>query len=138
MWKSQQQQLIKEFCVLAGIPESFDLILKTGTLSCQDIPVSVLPGANNASLAIYVQLGQPDPSQITTIYRRLLELNCLITHTQGEHFAVDPDSGTAVYGFELSNTNAEQLWLSIQRATEKAIEWRTTFFLTEESSELES
>ena len=51
---------------------------------------------------------------------------------------MDPDSGTAVYGFELSNTNAEQLWLSIQRATDKAIEWRTTFFLTEESSELES
>jgi hypothetical protein len=138
MWKSQQQQLIKEFCVLAGLPESLDLILKTGTLSCQDIPVSVLPGSNDASLAIYVQLGQPDPSQITTIYRRLLELNCLIKHTQGEHFAVDPDSGTAVYGFELSNTTAEQLWLSIQRATGKAIEWQSTFFLIEEFGEIKS
>lgn len=138
MWKSAQRRLIKEFCILAGIAESLDLILKTGTLSCQDIPVSLLPGSTDASLAIYVQLGQPDPSQITTIYRRLLELNLLITHTQGEHFAVDPDSGAAVYGFELANPTAEQLWWNIQRATNKAIEWRSTFFLLEDMSELQS
>jgi hypothetical protein len=138
MWKPRQRNLINDLCIIAGIPDSLDLILQTGTLSIQTIPVTILPGNTENSLAIYVQLGQPDHSQITTIYRRLLELNLLITHNHGEHLAIDPESGTAVYGYELLNSNAEQLWLSIQRATSKAIEWRSTFFLTEDVSELES
>ena len=138
MWKSRHKTVIHELCVLAGIPDSLDLILKTSTLSCQDIPVTLLPGASENSIAVYVQLGHPESSQITAIYRRLLELNLLITHTQGEHFAVDPESGVVVYGFELTNPSAEQLWISIQRATGKAVEWRSTFFLLEEMNELAS
>lgn len=138
MWKSQQRQLINQFCIRAGIPESLSLILETGTLSCQDIPVTMLPGASDTSLLIYIQLGQPEPAQITAIYRRLLELNLLIPHTQGEHFAVDPDSGAVIFGFELVKPSADQLWISIQRATSKAVEWRSTFFLLDEFSELAS
>jgi len=40
MWKAQQQQLINQLCIRAGICESLDIILETGTLSCQDIPVT--------------------------------------------------------------------------------------------------
>jgi hypothetical protein len=138
MWKQRQRSLINDFCIIAGIPDSLDLILQTGTLSCQGIPVTILPGMTDNSLAIYVQLGQPEPSQITTIYRRLLELNLLITHKHGEHLAIDPESGAAVYGFEIAFSTAEQLWISLQRATTQAIEWRSTFFLLEEMSELQS
>ena len=138
MWKPRQRSLINDLCIIAGIPESLDLILETGTLSYQDIPVTILPGITDNSLAIYVQLGQPEPSQITTIYRRLLELNLLITHKHGEHLAIDPESGAAVYGYELAFSTAEQLWISLQRATAQAIEWRSTFFLLEELSELQS
>jgi hypothetical protein len=138
MWKAQQRQLINQLCMRAGICESLDLILETGTLSCQDIPVTLLPGTNDRSLAIYIQLGHPDPSQITTIYRRLLELNLLITHTQGERFAVDPDSSAVVYGFELANASAEQLWISLQRATTLATEWRSTFFLQDDLMDIAS
>ena len=138
MWKPRQRTLIKEFCIIAGIPDSLDLILKTGTLSCQDIPVTILPGTTDNSLAVYVQLGQPEPSQITSIYRRLLEVNLLITHNHGEHLAIDPESGAAVYSYELAFSNAEQFWISLQRATTQAIEWRSTFFLLEEMSELQS
>jgi len=138
MWKPRQRSLIKDFCIIAGIPDSLDLILQTGTLSCQGIPVTILPGMTDNSLAIYVQLGQPERSQITSIYRRLLELNLLITHKHGEHLAIDPESGAAVYGFEIAFSTAEQLWISLQRATTQAIEWRSTFFLLEEMSELQS
>ena len=138
MWKPRQRTLINDFCIIAGIPDSLNLILETGTLSCQDIPVTILPGTTDNSLAIYVQLGQPEPSQITTIYRRLLELNLLITHKHGEHLAIDPESGAAVYGYELAFSTSEQLWISLQRATAQAIEWRSTFFLLEELSELQS
>jgi len=136
MWKPRQRSLINDLCIIAGIPESLDLILETGTLSYQDIPVTILPGITDNSLAIYVQLGQPEPSQITTIYRRLLELNLLITHKHGEHLAIDPESGAAVYGFEITFSSAEQLLISLKRATSQAIEWRSTFFLLEEMSEL--
>ena len=138
MWKQRQRSLINDFCIIAGIPDSLDLILQTGTLSCQGIPVTILPGMTDNSLAIYVQLGQPERSQITSIYRRLLELNLLITHKHGEHLAIDPESGAAVYGFEIAFSTAEQLWISVQRATTQAIEWRSTFFLLEEMSELQS
>jgi hypothetical protein len=138
MWKPRQRSLINDFCIIAGIPDSLDLILQTGTLSCQGIPVTILPGMTDNSLAIYVQLGQPERSQITSIYRRLLELNLLITHKHGEHLAIDPESGAAVYGFEIAFSTAEQLWISLQRATAQAIEWRSTFFLLEEMSELQS
>ncbi len=138
MWKPRQRTLINDFCIIAGIPDSLDRIIETGTLSCQDIPVTILPGTTDNSLAIYVQLGQPDPSQITTIYRRLLELNLLITHNHGEHLAIDPESGAAVYGFEIAFSTAEQLWISLQRASTQAIEWRSSFFLLEELSELPS
>ena len=138
MWKPRQRALINDFCIITGIPDSLELILNTGTLTCQGIPVTLLSGITENSLAIYVQLGQPDPSQITTIYRRLLELNLLITHKHGEHLAIDPESGAAVYGFELAFSTAEQLWISLQRATAQAIEWRSTFFLLEELSELQS
>jgi hypothetical protein len=138
MWKPRQRSLINDFCIVAGIPDSLNLILETGTLSCQGIPVTILPGTTDNSLSIYVQLGQPEPSQITTIYRRLLELNCLITHNHGEHLAIDPESGAAVYGFDIAFPTGEQLWISLRRATTQAIEWRSTFFLLEEMSELES
>ena len=138
MWQPRQRNLINDLCIIAGIPDSLHLILETGTLSYQDIPVTILPGTADNSLAIYVQLGQPEPSQITTIYRRLLELNLLITHKHGEHLAIDPESGAAVYGYELAFSTAEQLWISLQRATAQAIEWRSTFFLLEELSELQS
>ena len=138
MWQPRQRNLINDLCIIAGIPDSLDLILKTGTLSCQNIPVTIFPGTTDNSLAIYVQLGQPEPSQITTIYRRLLELNLLITHKHGEHLAIDPESGAAVYGFELAFSTAEQFWISLQRATAQAIEWRSTFFLLEELCELQS
>jgi len=138
MWKQRQRSLINDLCIIAGIPDSVDLILETGTFSCQDIPVTILPGTTEKSLAIYVQLGQPEPTQIVSIYRRLLELNLLITHKHGEHLAIDPESGAAVYGYELAFSNAEQLWISLQRAIAQAIEWRTTFFLLEELSALQS
>jgi hypothetical protein len=138
MWKQRQRSLINDLCIIAGIPDSVDLILETGTFSCQDIPVTILPGTTENSLAIYVQLGQPEPTQIVSIYRRLLELNLLITHKHGEHPAIDPESGAAVYGYELAFSNAEQLWISLQRATAQAIKWRSTFFLLEELSELQS
>jgi len=138
MWKQRQRSLINDLCIIAGIPDSVDLLLETGTFSCQDIPVTILPGSTDNSLAIYVQLGQPEPTQIVSIYRRLLELNLLITHKHGEHLAIDPESGAAVYGYELAFSNAEQLWISLQRATAKAIKWRSTFFLLEELSELQS
>jgi hypothetical protein len=138
MWKQRQRSLINDFCIIAGIPDSLDLILQTGTLSCHDIPVTILPGMTDNSLAIYVQLGQPEPTQITSIYRRLLELNLLITHNHGEHLAIDPESGAAVYGFEMAFSTAEQLWIRLQRATTQAIEWRSTFFLLEEASEFQS
>ncbi|MCF8163264.1 MAG: CesT family type III secretion system chaperone [Burkholderiaceae bacterium] len=138
MWKQRQRSLINDLCIIAGIPDSVDLLLETGTFSCQDIPVTILPGSTDNSLAIYVQLGQPEPTQIVSIYRRLLELNLLITHKHGEHLAIDPESGAAVYGYELAFSNAEQLWISLQRATAQAIKWRSTFFLLEELSELQS
>ena len=138
MWKQRQRSLINDLCIIAGIPDSVDLLLETGTFSCQDIPVTILPGSTDNSLAIYVQLGQPEPTQIVSIYRRLLELNLLITHKHGEHLAIDPESGAAVYGYELAFSNAEQLWISLQRATTQAIKWRSTFFLLEELSELQS
>ena len=71
MWKPRQRNLINDLCIIAGIPDSFDLILETGTFSCQDIPVTILPGTTDNSLAIYVQLGQPEPTQIVSIYRSL-------------------------------------------------------------------
>jgi len=138
MWKQRQRSLINDLCIIAGIPDSVDLLLETGTFSCQDIPVTILPGSTDNSLAIYVQLGQPEPTQIVSIYRRLLELNLLITHKHGEHLAIDPESGAAVYGYELAFSNAEQLWISLQHATAQAIKWRSTFFLLEELSELQS
>ena len=138
MWKQRQRSLINDLCIIAGIPDSVDLLLETGTFSCQDIPVTILPGSTDNSLAIYVQLDQPEPTQIVSIYRRLLELNLLITHKHGEHLAIDPESGAAVYGYELAFSNAEQLWISLQRATAQAIKWRSTFFLLEELSELQS
>ena len=138
MWKQRQRSLINDLCIIAGIPDSVDLLLETGTFSCQDIPVTILPGSTDNSLAIYVQLGQPEPTQIVSIYRRLLELNLLITHKHGEHLAIDPEIGAAVYGYELAFSNAEQLWISLQRATAQAIKWRSTFFLLEELSELQS
>ena len=138
MWKQRQRSLINDLCIIAGIPDSVDLLLETGTFSCQDIPVTILPGSTDNSLAIYLQLGQPEPTQIVSIYRRLLELNLLITHKHGEHLAIDPESGAAVYGYELAFSNAEQLWISLQRATAQAIKWRSTFFLLEELSELQS
>jgi hypothetical protein len=138
MWKQRQRSLINDLCIITGIPDSVDLLLETGTFSCQDIPVTILPGSTDNTLAIYVQLGQPEPTQIVSIYRRLLELNLLITHKHGEHLAIDPESGAAVYGYELAFSNAEQLWISLQRATAQAIKWRSTFFLLEELSELQS
>ncbi len=138
MWKPRQRTLINDLCIIAGIHDSVDLILQTGTLSIQTIPITILPGNTENSLAIYVQLGQPDPLQFTTIYRRLLELNLLITHNHGEHLAIDPESGSAVYGYELAFSSAEQFWISLQQATAQAIEWRSTFFLLEEVSELQS
>ena len=57
MWKPRQRVLINDFCIIAGIPDSLELILNTGTLTCQGIPVTLLSGIAENSLAIYVQLG---------------------------------------------------------------------------------
>ncbi|MDO8299795.1 CesT family type III secretion system chaperone [Lacisediminimonas sp.] len=131
MWNEEQTTLIVEFCALAGLHDSTSAVLETGTVNCNDIPVTLLPAASSQSIQVYVQLGVPPEETASAIYRRLLELNLLLAHRQ-ERLALEPGTGVAILSYELTAPAPAQLLTSLQYASARAHDWRCGYFLDDE------
>lgn len=137
MWMATQKILINEFCDLAGLTKSREQILQTGILCCNDVVFTLLPSDASDAMRIFVQLGMPPEKDVASAYRRLLELNLLLPLQHAWRLAIDPETGMAIFCYQLQVTDGAQLLASLQLAAARALEWRTDYFFTDDVIALE-
>lgn len=137
MWMDAQKILIKQFCELAGLGENRAQILQTGALYCNDVAFTLLPSYASDTLKIFVQLGMPPEEQVASVYRRLLELNLLLPPEYAAKLAVDPETGMAIFAYQLQVKDGAHLLASLQLAAARAREWRADYFAIDDATALE-
>jgi hypothetical protein len=128
------RKLISGFCSLVGLEHNADAICSTGSLMCQDVAFTLLPVADQAdTISVYVEFGEVPPERMQSVYRRLLEINLLAPLGHGPRLGVDCDSGKVIFAFQYSGLTAERLLACLELAAQQAQQWRSTFFLDQES-----
>ena len=132
MWSVALTNMLKEFCELNKLNTSYDQLLKSGALRCEDVPVSLLPiTADTSAIRVLVNMGTPPETHHAAIYRRLLEINLLMPEQNKEKLSIDPSTGDVIFSYELLAPTAQTLLLSLQHASSKAHEWQLSYFLDE-------
>ncbi len=101
---------------------------------CNDVAFTLLPMADQEdTISVYVDFGEVPPDRALLVYRRLLEINLLVPFGHGPRLGVDCDSGKVVFAFQYSGLTAERLLACLELAAQQAQQWRSTFFLDQES-----
>ena len=131
MWTDHQRRILSDLFINTETSEHSKLILDTGNLECNGIPMTILPGTTYDSLSVYVQLGLPPADATTSIYRRLLELNLMMGPERPEKLSIDPTTGMAIFSYAIAPKDAHQLRTSLQLAAGRASEWQLNYFYSE-------
>ena len=129
MWSRRQSLIIDQLCALSNLQESTASIKTQGALTVDGIAISLLPGRNDESIGIVVQLGHPAKHLELPAYKKLLELNLVIDQGNHQRLAIDPLTGAALFIYEIFPGDATDVLISLQRAAACAKTWQQDHFL---------
>jgi hypothetical protein len=110
MESSEYKQLTRRFCEAVGIQDAAALA-DGGHVVVDENVVGLVHDADDVHsgrLSIYAELDSVDPTTDTAMWLRLLQANvCRLSGLQG-HFGVHPETGRAVYCFDVNDASGMQ------------------------------
>jgi hypothetical protein len=127
--KDRFQQLISEFCDLAGAdPQK---MIKGDAFEMQGVTFAVeyRPKANERVVLVYADFGAVPANNEAYAYYQLLRENHLSFAVKGASFTVSSATGNVVYAehFDLAKTTAESFGDALLEIAVQAKRWRAEF-----------
>lgn len=130
MWSHENQELLAEFCIAAGLSAQQSVLLKTGALLCDGVPVSLMQAEDDkTALRVFVQFGEMPVQVSAAAMRRLLEVNLLLPATHSPRLGIDSVNGKVLFAYQLRAPSPASLRDSVRFAVAEALRWQQDFYL---------
>ena len=132
MNKNVYRDLMQELTALVGLSDQFELIHATGNLVFKDVALTIFLTDNQPALVnVFVDFGTFAQDKAEEIFRRLLEINLLVSSQGSPRLGLDPQTGRVIFScaYPLQGLTAYKLLGSIDMAVRQATVWRSTFYL---------
>lgn len=132
MNKDLYKSLIRELAECVGLQDQFELIHNSGNLVFKDVAVTIFLGDDASPLVnVFIDFGQFPEHQAEQIFRRLLEINLIVSAQGSPRLGLDPQTGRVIFccAYPLQGLSAHKLLGGIDMAVRQAIVWRSSFYL---------
>lgn len=128
------REIIRELASIVGLADHFEKIYESGNLTFKDVGLTIFFNEQaGSSVNVYVDFGAHPEGKSLAVFRRLLEINLLVSSPGSPRLGLDPQTGRVifVYAHALEGLTAQRLLGSIDVAVGQAAAWRETFYLDE-------
>lgn len=131
---TESERLIDEFCKLSGLGDSKSIArgapLDVGKITCS-LTLSRHDEAH--AIVVYCEFGSVPAGRETSIYQELLSQNFIGAPDGGVMFGFSPVSKNVicVQHLRAADTSAQRLVDILNHLSEKAVEWRRTYFMSQ-------
>ena len=132
MNKNIYRTLVRELTECVGLQEQFELIHSSGNLIFKDVALTIFLGEDASPLVnVFIDFGQFPEHKAEQIFRRLLEINLLVSSQGSPRLGLDPQTGRVIFccAWPLQGLTAQKLLGSIDMAVRQAMVWRSNFYL---------
>jgi hypothetical protein len=132
MNKDIYRDLIHDLVTLVGLDDQFELIHASGNLIFKDVALTIFLGDNELALVnVFVDFGMFPQDRAEEIFRRLLEINLLVSSQGSPRLGLDPQTGRVIFScaYPLQGLTAQKLLGGIDMAVRQAAVWRSNFYL---------
>jgi len=126
------KHLITEVACLIGLAVQADKIHASGNLIFKNVAVTVFFNEKKSDLVhVYVDFGDFPQHKAQDIFRRLLEINLLVSSQGSPRLGLDPTTGRVIFCWSrpLADLSAQKLLGGIDMAVTQALSWRDNFYL---------
>jgi hypothetical protein len=134
--KTEFQKLMTELCALKNMGEP-DLFIHGAPFSVNGVEVSLIYNEliDKETMFMYTAFGAAPMDNEAQIYKTLLKQNHIGFCGKGPGFCISPTTGKVGYVLNLrvAEMNADRLASMMTYFADKANEWRSTYFLDQQT-----